>query len=74
MTHLGKRQLGIAQAVLNSVGAELVPDQSAESDGIPEELQRCHRVLENDHGCDDQENILEHTRESEHNGGSFANL
>jgi hypothetical protein len=59
---------------LESIGSELVVDETAESDRVTEELKRCDGVAENEHRGNDEENVLENTAKRKNEGGGSANL
>jgi hypothetical protein len=71
---IGPRPLALGDVALELLGAELVVDKSAESDAVAESLEWRDGIEEDDHGCDDEEDILEDSREGENESGSFADL
>lgn len=59
---------------MDLVGAELVVHQPGEGNGVAEELLASDGVVEQDHGCKDQEHILQDAGHGEDDGGRFADL
>lgn len=57
-TIIGPGAATVASVLLELVGTELVIDETAKSDGVTEELKRGNGVAEDEHGGDDEENIL----------------
>ena len=60
--------------LLELLSAKLVVDQPSQGNAVTEHLEGRDWITENDHGCNNQENILENTAESVDERGSFANL
>lgn len=73
-TVIGPGAATVASVLLELVGTELVVDETAKSDGVTKELQRGNGVAEDEHGGDDEENVLQHTGEGKDEGRSPANL
>lgn len=64
----------LAKVLLKLIGAKLVVDKTAEGNGVTEGLETGNGVLENHHGGEDEENILQHTGEGEDEGRGLADL
>lgn len=64
----------LRSVLLELVGTELVVDETAERNAVTEELERRDGVAEDEHGSENKEDILEHTREGEHERRGLANL
>lgn len=67
-------ELDIGGKIVDLLGSELVVDQTAQGDGVTEELLGGDGVTEDHHGGADQEDILEDTGHGQNNGGGLANL
>ena len=64
----------LTKVLLELLSTELVVDETAKGNGVAESLEECNRVLEKEHGREDQEDILEDTRKGEDERRSLANL
>lgn len=74
LAHSTQGKLSIPCEVLDTISAKLVVDQTSEGDRVAEELERSDWVPEDDHRGHDEQDVLQHTRQSENNGGCFADL
>lgn len=71
---LGPLAAGGAGVLLEVVTAELVVDEPGQGNAVTEGLQAADRVAEDEHRGDDEQDVLEHARESHDERGSLANL
>jgi hypothetical protein len=71
---LGPGATSTTSVFLESIGSELVVDETAKSDRVTEELKRCNGVAEDEHRGNDEENVLENTAKRKNEGGGSANL
>lgn len=65
---------GTSSVVLELVGAELVVNETGESDRVTEELEGSNGVVEDEHRGNDEENVLEDTAKSEDERRGSTNL
>lgn len=71
---LGPLAAGFVTVFLELLSAELVVDETGESDGVTEELEAGNGSAPDHHGGSDEEDILEDTAESKDEDGSLADL
>lgn len=64
----------LTKVLLELVRTELVVDKTAESNAVAERLETGNGVLEDDHGGEDEQDILQHTGEGENKGRGLADL
>lgn len=69
-----ERLAGVGKEVANSLGTELVVNKTHEGDTVSESLEGGNGVMEDDHGCNDEENVLEDTGEGKDKSGCFSDL
>lgn len=74
LAHLSPVAAGLASVALERLSTELVVDHTTEGDAVTKELQTADLGAPDEHGGDNEEDILEHTAEREDQGGSLANL
>ena len=67
-------QLGIRDVCLDFISAKLVEHESDESDGVAKGLKARHGVEEDDHGGNDEEDVLEDAGKSKDKRGGFSDL
>jgi len=60
---IGPLARSFGEIFLQLVGTKLVVDEATKRNGVTEKLKRRDRVTEDDHGRDDEQYILEDTRE-----------
>ena len=71
---IGPLQASLCDQVLCDVGTELVVHEASKSDAVTESLKKADWVAKQEHRSKDKEDVLEHTGESEDEGGGLANL
>lgn len=64
----------LAKVLLELLSTQLVVDKTAERDGVTKGLEEGDGVLEEEHGREDKENVLEHTGKREDERRGPANL
>lgn len=65
---------GVGEEVANSLSTKLVVDKTHKGDTVSESLEGGNGIVEDDHGGNNEEDILEDTGESENESGCFSNL
>jgi hypothetical protein len=63
----------LSQVFLQLLRTQLVVDETSERNGVAECLKRGDRILEEEHGGEDEEDVLEYTRKGQDEGRSLAN-
>lgn len=71
---VGPRALSLSHVFLELLSTELVVDKATEGDRVTEELKRGDWVVENGHGSQNEQDILENTREGEDERRGLADL
>lgn len=74
LAKLGPLHSTSADSLLQLLTTKLVVDKTAERNAVTESLEKGDGVAEEEHRCENEENILEDTGESEDEGRSLANL
>jgi hypothetical protein len=74
LTELGPLHATSANSLLQLLTTKLVVDKTTERDAVAKSLEKSDRVAEQEHRCENEEDILEDTGQSEDKGRSFANL
>lgn len=64
----------LTKVLLELLTTKLVEDEATESNAVAESLEESDGVLEEEHGSENKENILENTRESQDERRSLADL
>jgi len=64
----------LTEVLFEFLTAKFVVDETTKCNAVSKGLKKRDGVLEEKHGCEDQENILEDAGESEDKGGGLANL
>jgi hypothetical protein len=73
-TIFGPSAASTSSVILESIGSELVVNESGKGDRVTEELQRCDGVVEDEHRGNNEENVLEDTTERKDERRGSANL
>lgn len=73
-TKLSPRAVGLTNVLLELISAKLVVDKTSKGNGVTESLEQRDRIVEQEHGAEDEKNILEHAREGKDKGGGLSNL
>lgn len=73
-TKLGPLSVGLSDVTLDLLIAELVVDHATQSNGVAEELDTSDLSTPDDHGGDNEQDILQDTAEGQDDGGGLANL
>jgi hypothetical protein len=71
---VGPLAAGLAGVALDGLEPELVVDHAAEGNAVAKELQSRNLGAPDNHGGDDEHDILEDTAEGEDKGGGLADL
>lgn len=58
----------LSEVFLQHLASKLVVDETTQSNAVTESLEKRDGVLEQEHGCEDEEDVLQHTGESEDEG------
>lgn len=64
----------LAEVLLKLLSSELVENETPKGNAVAESLEECDRILEQEHGGEDKENILENTREGKDERRGLADL
>jgi hypothetical protein len=60
----GRREPKSAHIILELVCTKLVINESSKSNAVAKSLEKSHWVTEEEHGSEDEKDVLEHTRQS----------
>lgn len=63
-----------AKVFFQLLASKLVVNETSKGDTVTKELHGRNGVAEDDHGCEDEEDILQHTRKSKDNSVRATNL
>jgi hypothetical protein len=74
LAKLGPLHSTSADSLLQLLTTKLVVDKTAERNAVAESLEKSDGVAEQEHRCENEENVLEDTGQSEDEGRSLANL
>ena len=62
----------LSEVLLQLLAAELVENETTKRNAVTESLEKRDGILEEEHGCEDEENVLENTRERQDERGGLA--
>lgn len=74
LTELRPLHAACAESLLQLLSTELVVDKTTERDAVTESLEQGDGIAEEEHGCENEENVLEDARESKDQRRGLANL
>lgn len=64
----------LTEVLLQLLSSKLIVDQSSKSNAVAKCLEKRYGVLEQEHGCEDEEDILQHTGEGENERRGLSDL